>query len=267
MDRLKFHVQAELGQASAISAELQFQDPLMREPDTLLQTLEGLEKIKAAIALAWPHKSLDWLTWNGSIIMVHTALPLLKADFTQEALPFLVFAALALEANIIFSSSPKYLPWTLQLSTILSRCFLALQQPHKAEEWIAKGFNSLEQLEQLLRLDPVPAAPEALAACRSARTSLVILRVSLQSSGADERTLRTLLEGLPEQPDQLKALLEVVRGACAADHQPCSEPRATVFRILSSLILEHLESFRLAAASRKEPDSLGVLPLLLNPIT
>lgn len=96
-------VQSVFGLCVCGSSFLLRDDPQMRHPNTRRDLLDILGRLKAGVSLALPEQSLYWLAFNGTTHIFRLGTTLVTLGFAEEALEFLVFAALAMETHVEYS--------------------------------------------------------------------------------------------------------------------------------------------------------------------
>eukprot|EP00879_Flechtneria_rotunda_P024530 GHRR01026006.1.p1 GENE.GHRR01026006.1~~GHRR01026006.1.p1 ORF type:complete len:334 (+),score=117.29 GHRR01026006.1:338-1339(+) len=200
LDKLALHCQALCGIQSCQGNKLLLQDPQITHTNTLKTLLEALAGLQAACMTVVQKQQLYWLVQNVTVHIYKLAEPLVTAGFYMEALPYLVFAAKAMEAHLQLSST-RFLAWRLHLYYTAAHCYCAgskvasdsgssnkdigisMQQAHA---FLDDGLAQLDSIVKAQALDPVPP-PAAFAAALHAACSQLLL-------------LKAMLEPLPGQP-------------------------------------------------------------------
>jgi hypothetical protein len=201
--RMGLHVQALYGLHACHADESLFRDSNLQHQHTATAALSALAGLQAACQLVLPAQPLLVLTGTQHIHKV--ACKLLQAGLHAQVLPFLQYAAHAMECHISLSTT-QHLPWRVQLYAAAAECHYALlsgSTPHKpgssdtsassvlesAASMFAAGLSHLASIARAQSLDAVPA-PEVTAAVEAAQAQLCLLQVLfeqqpvLASSGA-----------------------------------------------------------------------------------
>lgn len=213
--KISLHVQALYGLHSSRAARVLQRDPRITHANTRQTVLAALAGIQTACLQALPHPVLHWLMFNATVHLHRAAAPLVTAGFDQEALPYYVFAAKALESHLQLSGT-QFLPWRLQMYAAAAHCYSALSSSvvsrsrpgsaavaaaGAADKPLAGNANSTSrpadaaavaiQAQQLLQdgladlskivsaqaLDPVPPPAAVTTALQAARSQLLLLQV------------------------------------------------------------------------------------------
>jgi hypothetical protein len=114
VERVAYQTRVMYGLTLCASSFLLQEDPEVHHPDTLRDLVDIQGRMRDAVALSLAHPSLYWLSFNGTLHIFRLATTLSRLGFSAEALPFLLYAALALETHTEYGL-PKYLPWRVQV--------------------------------------------------------------------------------------------------------------------------------------------------------
>jgi len=120
--RLELHIQALYGIQACQAAEAFIQDSQLQHQHTLTAALTALAGLQEACSRVLPAQPV--LVYHGTQHIHSIAAKLLAAQLHAEALPFLLFAARAMECHISLCST-NYLPWRVQLYTAAAECYYA----------------------------------------------------------------------------------------------------------------------------------------------
>lgn len=177
-------------------------------PDTLLQCRKGLEIIRHGINRALQVEEHYWLVYNATQLVMDVAKRACNAGQPGEALPLLVYSAVALESNIRLSL-PRFLPWRCEVYAAAVQCYRAAEGSEEALKFLDHGLDVLKDLEELQKLDPLPCPREVLDAYAAAKLSLRTLRFSLTASSikTDTDVAVELAKFCSTDVEQIRALI------------------------------------------------------------
>jgi hypothetical protein len=199
--RMGLHVQALYGLHACHADESLFRDSTQQHQHTATAALSALAGLQAACQLVLPAQPLLVLTGTQHIHKV--ACKLLQAGLHAQVLPFLQFAAHAMECHISLSTT-QHLPWRVQLYAAAAECHYALlsstqpgqpdssdagasSTPEAAASMFAACLSHLASIARAQSLDAVPA-PEVTAAVEAARAQLSLLQVLFEQQSAAATT-------------------------------------------------------------------------------
>lgn len=206
--RLKLHVQALYGLHSCRGIMALQADSQLHHQHSVAAVLDALAGLQAACTQAMPAQPL--LVVEGTKQVHHLAEQVSACGLHSQVLPFLKFAATAMECHINLSST-GHLPWRVQLYTIVARCYCAVlgsrasnssasasassgsstsagdgsrgqgactpgSSAEEAHSFLAAGLQQLEKLAHVQALDAVPA-PDVTAAILAARSQMLLLQM------------------------------------------------------------------------------------------
>jgi hypothetical protein len=159
----EYEIRSTLGLAHSSALRVLEEDRDVALPDTLFEVQRSLEVLRRGVARALEREEFYWMLYNGTRYTVDICRAVFLAA-GQEAvvLPYLVFAALSLEANIRLSL-PRFLPWRCEVYSAAVQCFRSLGATTEALKFVDNGIERVRELEELQKLDPLPCPPETLA--------------------------------------------------------------------------------------------------------
>jgi hypothetical protein len=251
--RLGLHVQALYGLHACQAAEAVLQDSQLLHQHTTSAVLAALAGLQAACEQVMPAQPM--LVHAGTK-HIHALTTQLAAAGLHSALPYLLFAAHAMECHISLSS-PGFLPWRVQLYAAAAECYyvqldgpsFAAVQPtdpataspgtsrpstadgsstastpaaRAAQDMLAAGLAQLASVARAQALDAVPA-PEVTTAIQAAQAQLQLLQClfaqQAPAAAATEQLAAALLDTakpVGSTRQQLAALVRLLQIGLAA---------------------------------------------------
>lgn len=148
---------------------------------------------------------------QGTVNIYKLAEKLVTGNFHAEAIEALIFCTRAMESHVTFST-PKFLPWRVQLYTMAVQSYMALEAVDQARATLAHGLAGVDELIRTLFLDPVPPKEEVHMEFKAARAAFVALQIKLDATatapvGGWEQTLQSTW---PKDLDKLAVLLDIL---------------------------------------------------------
>lgn len=249
--RLGLHVQALYGLHACQAAEALRRDQELRHQHTVTAAVSALAGLQAACEQILPAQPL--LVHQGTQLMQAITAKLVEARLHAEALPYLLFAAHAVECHASLHST-QYLPWRVELYAAAAACFHALLEggsmptevvdaacqhvnhlgagrattiTEAANDMLAAGLSQLASIARAQALDAVPA-PEVMAAIQAAQAQLMLLQVLFEHNAAagteppgpaHSIQLKEILSAVGNTQQQLAASVRILQtGLGAHEH-------------------------------------------------
>lgn len=239
--------QAHIYAAKSKAALLTVEDPELVLADSLLNLIEILSKLQAAMQSMLPHEQHHWLVYEGALA-IRQICTAFRSMPGQELLQFVAFAVLATDTDLTFSL-PEHLPLRIDLYLTLAQCQQTTGLHTEALATIDKGLAAVAHIEELEQLEPLPPPPEAQAAYAQAKLELntahfAFTAATLPSEQAAKDALQAMFTS---DSDRLAALSVTLlpRAPCrVVKHQPCPAALAKLLALAEAMATPHLAMFR-----------------------
>ncbi|CAD7704673.1 unnamed protein product [Ostreobium quekettii] len=252
-------VEAIFGAAACGLAVTTGRDPKLLAGASVDRVVDALDRFREGVELAAQWEELYWLVNNGAVHMRAAAGLLVATGFAQRALPFLVFASLALDSNPTFGNA-AYLPRRLAACKDVCECCARMGAREEAARFVERFWKKVDELEELYKLDPLPPPKELVESCRNTRAGLAVLRLKYGAEVArNSADLRSLLEThIPADDSRIEALVEAFleRGEGEASRGPIPAEKGPAFDMLWSLAQPLVSKISEALTARTEEEAL-----------
>ena len=248
--------QVKIVTAKSAAANIADSDPELLLSDSVAGLVAALTELQTAMQSTLPVEQHHWLVLYGAYTLKWITCLFTKVP-GPEALQFLVFACLALEADANFSL-PAHLPLRVELYLAVAQSQQSAGNSAEALTTVQRGLSAIASIEKLEQLDPLPPPPEAQAAYMQAKTRLntAMFAMSAPSLATEQIAKDNLDSTFESDADRLAALAcsllpaaparVLKQEACPASH---SKLIAIAERLLTPVLQTLMTSTNTAAAS------------------
>lgn len=238
--------QVKIVTAKNAAANTADSDPELLLSDSVAGLVAVLSELQAAMQSMLPLEQHHWLVLYGAHTLKWISCLFAKVP-GPEVLQFLVFACLALEADISFSL-PAHLPLRIDLYLAVAQSQQSAGNPAEALTTVQRGLSAIASIEKLEQLDPLPPPPEAQAAYLQAKTRLntALFAMSaplLATEQAAKDSLDSMFEADADRLAALAASLLPVTPARALKQEDCPAIQSKLISIAEKLLRPLLQTF------------------------
>ncbi|KAJ3589202.1 hypothetical protein NHX12_010049 [Muraenolepis orangiensis] len=110
--------------------------------------LHVLQLTRLMMQACQPYEHLSWHLHNGSLYVYDICRYLMNANYSAQALEFLLYASICLELSVTLAT-PEFLPWKTTLYCAVCQCYYDSGAPAKAEVFARRALGKVNDLARL----------------------------------------------------------------------------------------------------------------------